>query len=72
MREQQGTVEVTFAVAADGKITDYRISRSSGSPLLDRAAERLLSRLKLPPPDQSILSDLAAITVPVTYQLDDR
>jgi periplasmic protein TonB len=72
MREQQGTVEVTFAVAADGEIAEYRISRSSGSPLLDRATERLFSRLKLPPPDQSILSDLTAITVPVTYQLDER
>jgi protein TonB len=72
LRKQQGTVEVTFAVAADGKIADYRISRSSGSMLLDRAAERLFSRLTLPAPEPSILSDLAELTVPVTFELKDR
>lgn len=70
MRNQQGTVEVTFAIDADGSIAEYHISRSSGSLLLDRAAERLFSRLKLPPPDPSILSDLAMLTVPVTFELD--
>lgn len=70
MRNQQGTVEVTFTIDADGSIANYHISRSSGSLLLDRAAERLFSRLKLPPPDPSILSNLTMLTVPVTFELD--
>lgn len=70
MRNQQGTVEVTFTIDADGSIANYHISRSSGSVLLDRAAERLFSRLKLPPPDPSILSNLTMLTVPVTFELD--
>lgn len=70
MRNQQGTVEITFDVADDGSIASFSISRSSGSPLLDRAAERLFSRLKLPPPDASILPSLAGLTVPVKFELE--
>ncbi|MDF1628890.1 MAG: energy transducer TonB [Alcanivoracaceae bacterium] len=71
LRNQQGTVEVTFNVAADGTIGDYRITRSSGSALLDRAAERLFRGLTLPAPDPSILSELTVITVPVAFRLSD-
>ncbi|MEE4251231.1 MAG: energy transducer TonB [Alcanivoracaceae bacterium] len=71
LRNQQGTVEVTFSVAADGTIGDYRVTRSSGSALLDRAAERLFRGLTLPAPDPSILSELTVITVPVAFRLSD-
>lgn len=69
MRNQEGIVEITFDVADDGSIASYSITRRSGSPLLDRAAERLFSRLKLPPPDPAILPALAGLTVPVTFEL---
>ncbi|MCC1496666.1 energy transducer TonB [Alcanivorax sp. 1008] len=72
LRNQQGTVEVTFNVAADGTIGDYRITSSSGSALLDRAAERLFSRLTLPAPDPSILGELTELTAPVTFTLTAR
>lgn len=70
MRNQQGTVEITFTVAADGSIAALSITRSSGSPLLDRAAERLFSRLRLPPPDVTILPSLTGLTVPVKFELE--
>jgi len=70
MRNQQGTVEITFDVADDGSIASFSITNSSGSPLLDRAAERLFSRLKLPPPDATILPALAGLTVPVKFELE--
>ena len=69
MRGQEGTVEVSFAVGADGKIEDFRIVRSSGSALLDRAVERLFSRLRLPPPGQELLPQLASLNLPVLFEL---
>ena len=64
-------MEITFTVDAQGNIADYRISSSSGSALLDRAAERLFSRLRLPQPEPSILPQLSGLTVPVTFELKD-
>ena len=72
LRNQQGTVEITFTVDAQGNIADFRISSSSGSALLDRAAERLFSRLRLPQPEPSIVDQLNALTVPVTFELKDQ
>ena len=69
LRGQEGTVEVSFAVGADGEIADFRIVRSSGSALLDRAVERLFSRLRLPPPDQELLPQLASLNLPVLFEL---
>ena len=69
LRGQEGTVEVSFAVGADGEIEDFRIVRSSGSALLDRAVERLFSRLRLPPPDQELLPQLASLNLPVLFEL---
>lgn len=69
LRGQEGTVEVSFAVGANGEIEDFRIARSSGSALLDRAVERLFSRLRLPPPDQALLPQLASLNLPVLFEL---
>lgn len=69
LRGQEGMVEVSFAVGANGEIEDFRIVRSSGSALLDRAVERLFSRLRLPPPDQELLPQLASLNLPVLFEL---
>lgn len=69
LRGQEGTVEVSFAVGANGAIENFRIVRSSGSALLDRAVERLFSRLRLPPPDQELLPQLASLNLPVLFEL---
>ncbi len=69
LRGQEGTVEVSFAVGANGEIEDFRITQSSGSALLDRAVERLFSRLRLPPPDQDLLPQLSALSLPVLFEL---
>lgn len=71
LRGQEGTVEVSFAVGANGEIEDFRIVQSSGSALLDRAVERLFSRLRLPPPDQDLLPQLAALNLPVLFELSN-
>jgi protein TonB len=69
LRGQEGTVEVSFAVGANGEIEDFRIVRSSGSALLDRAVERLFVRLRLPPPDQELLPQLSSLSLPVLFEL---
>ena len=69
LRGQEGTVEVSFAVGANGEIKDFRIIQSSGSALLDRAVERLFLRLRLPPPDTDLLPQLSALNLPVLFEL---
>lgn len=69
LRGQEGAVEVSFRVGANGEIEDFRIVQSSGSALLDRAVERLFSRLRLPPPDHDLLPQLAALNLPVLFEL---
>ncbi len=69
LRGQEGTVEVSFAVGANGEIESFRIVRSSGSALLDRSVERLFVRLRLPPPDQALLPKLSSLNLPVLFEL---
>ena len=70
LRGQEGTVEVRFGIAGDGRIVDFRIVRSSGSPLLDRAVERLFSRLRLPAPEPALLPRLAELNLPILFELN--
>jgi protein TonB len=44
-RGTEGTVRLRLSVTADGKLEAARIEESSGSPLLDRAAIRLVSSI---------------------------
>lgn len=69
LRGQEGTVEVHFSVGSNGEIENFRIAQSSGSALLDRAVERLFSRLRLPPPDQELLPQLSSLSLPVLFEL---
>jgi protein TonB len=48
----QGRVRLSFVILPDGTITSIRIVRSSGTPLLDRAARAALGRVsgRLKPP----------------------
>jgi protein TonB len=40
MRRTQGVATLGFAIGADGRAREVDVARSSGFPLLDRAAER--------------------------------
>lgn len=72
LRGEEGVVEASFAVGPKGEILNFRITGSSGSALLDRAVERLFARLRLPAPDESILPELASISIPVAFELRQR
>lgn len=49
MNEETGTVSMGFLVAADGKVVESKIEKSSGSKSLDKAAVSALSLCKFKP-----------------------
>lgn len=49
MNEETGTVSMGFLVAADGKVVESKVEKSSGSKSLDKAALSALSLCKFKP-----------------------
>jgi protein TonB len=49
MNEEQGTVGMAFQVVPDGKVTDSKVEKSSGSKSLDKAALNAFSQCKFKP-----------------------
>lgn len=49
MNEETGTVSLLFLVSADGKVTDSKVDKSSGSKSLDKAALSAFSQCKFKP-----------------------
>lgn len=69
-RRIQGVVTVGFTIDREGKVTETRIVRGSGSPLLDEEALEMLKRATpLPtPPDEAITGSLN-LTLPVQFNI---
>ncbi len=67
---QQGTVVVRIAVDPDGHVLDVSLVSSSGSVLLDQAAQALVRDAHLPPfpPDMKLARQ--SITLPIRYRLE--
>lgn len=49
MNEEQGTVSMSFLVAADGSVVESKLEKSSGFKNLDKAAMKALSACKFKP-----------------------
>lgn len=49
MNEETGTVTMGFLIAADGKVVESKVEKSSGSKSLDKAALGALSLCKFKP-----------------------
>ena len=49
MNEEQGTVSMSFLVAADGSVVESKLDKSSGFKNLDKAALKALSSCKFKP-----------------------
>ncbi len=49
MNEETGTVTMGFLIAADGKVVESKVEKSSGSKSLDKAALSALSLCKFKP-----------------------
>jgi len=45
LRGSKGVVEMQVAVDGNGMITDYRMVKSSGEPILDREADLIMMRV---------------------------
>ncbi len=66
----EGTVGLRFTLDRAGHVIDLAVNRSSGSELLDSAAEAMLRNATLPPPDPP--QDRITISVQLHYALMDR
>lgn len=70
LNRQEGRVVVTFVIQGSGLITDIRVTRSSGSATLDKAAVQTLERIS---PFHAIPGELSMdrweIAVPIEYSL---
>ncbi|MES2300376.1 MAG: energy transducer TonB [Pseudomonadota bacterium] len=49
MNEEQGTVSMSFLVAADGSVVESKLEKTSGYKNLDKAALKALSACKFKP-----------------------
>lgn len=66
----EGTVVIRFTLDRTGHVIDVAVTRSSGSTLLDGAAEAMLRDANLPAPDPA--QEQITISVQLHYQLTDR
>jgi periplasmic protein TonB len=62
----EGTVTLRFNVDPGGRVGEVDVALSSGSAILDAAAETLLRNAALPPPD-----DRFTVLLPIRYRLEE-
>ena len=70
LNEESGTVSIGFLVGADGKVTDTKIEKSSGSRSLDKAAVSALALCKFKPGTKDGKPDAVWAKVDFTWKLD--
>ena len=69
-RGEQGIAQLAFNVDRSGGVHNARITRSSGSSLLDQATLALVTRAApLPPPPPEITGSQIPISVPIHYNM---
>lgn len=67
-RRQQGVAHVRFTMNRQGRVLTSRIDRSSGAPVLDRAALDMLTRAQpLPEPPAEVEGESIELVVPVEF-----
>ncbi len=70
VRAQQGTVKVAFMLDPEGRVVSSRITKSSGSPILDQETLDLLERAQpFPVPPTGASDKDLFLEVPITYAL---
>ena len=65
----QGIVKLEVRIESDGRISRLRIERTSGYPLLDRAALQSLRLASVPGAEQWMQGQALDIIIPVEYRL---
>lgn len=66
----QGRVLVRFTVERDGRVLNVELVQSSGSDILDNAAEILLRSARLPPFPAAMPQNQISVTLPIHYALE--
>jgi periplasmic protein TonB len=67
---QEGAVGVRFTVDRDGRVLNVSLVRSSGSEVLDQAAQEMLRNARLPAFPSDILQAQQTVTISIHYRLD--
>lgn len=70
MNEETGTVTLGFLVAADGKVVESKVEKSSGSKSLDKAALSALSLCKFKPGTKDGKADQLWARVDFVWKLE--
>lgn len=70
INEESGTVSIGFLVTADGKVTETKIEKSSGSRSLDKAAVSALALCKFKPGTRDGKPDAIWAKVDFTWKLE--
>src|SRR5262245_22237988 len=69
-RNQRGTVELSFSLDRQGRVTASRIAKSSGSTALDEATLDLVRRAQpFPPPPPEMAGAQVNLSVPIRYDI---
>lgn len=67
IKGEEGTTSLRITLGADGKINGVDVAASSGSPILDRQAQSVISRIgRFPPPPAGVSSFL----VPIVWRIN--
>ncbi len=70
MNEETGTVSMGFLVAADGKVVESKVDKSSGSKSLDKAALSALTLCKFKPGTKDGKPDQLMAKVDFVWKLE--
>lgn len=70
MNEETGTVGMGFLVAADGKVTESKVEKTSGSKSLDKAALTALAQCKFKPGSKDGKPDALWAKVDFVWKLE--
>jgi protein TonB len=71
-RGWEGTAEVLLKIAADGRVTDIALGKSTGKEVLDKEALEMVRRASpLPQAPQQLRGRELSVTVPIIFRLQD-
>jgi len=72
-RGWEGTAEVLLKIAADGRVIEIALGKSSGHEVLDREALEMVRRASpLPQAPQQLRGRELTVTVPIVFRLQDN
>jgi protein TonB len=69
-RGEQGDALVRLTINREGRVLDFALLQSTGSPRLDAAVEALLGHADLPPFPAAMPQARTIIEVPIHYRLE--